>query len=58
MKALIEKFNSAFDVDFGAAAGAVVVQMWDTWSTATPADGTLATHKANNQPFTLTRYQS
>ena len=53
-KRLLDKFNSAFDVDFGAAAGAVVVQMWDTWSTATPAAGTLATHKAANQLFSLT----
>lgn len=52
-KRLLDKFNSAFEVDFGAAAGAVVVQMWDSWTTATPALGTLATHKANNQLFTL-----
>lgn len=31
-KRLLDKFNSAFEVDFGAAAGDVTVQLWDRWS--------------------------
>jgi len=51
---LLKKLNDGFEVDFGAEAGAVSVQLWDTWTTATPAAGTLATDKAHNQIYSLT----
>jgi len=53
-KAWLNKLNSAFEINFASSGASATVNMWDSWTIATPAIGTQLSNGAANVQTALT----